>query len=85
MPSAGWRSEISRSPTFAQLSNPGRWIENYPEDQPHPSKLVLGHVAGRPLHVVAAEDPESGRTVIVTVYEPDAAQWDPAFRRRLDR
>ena len=76
--------DISVSDVRVALES-GEVIEKYPEDQPHPSKLVLGHVAGRPLHVVAAEDPESGRNVIVTVYEPDAAQWDPAFRRRLDR
>lgn len=63
----------------------GEVIETYPEDTPFPSRLVLGWIGSRPLHVVAAEDAEEGRTFIVTVYEPDKAQWDPTFRRRLDR
>ena len=32
----------------------GVMIEDYPDDQPYPSFLVLAWVNGRPLHVVAA-------------------------------
>ena len=63
----------------------GEIIESYPDDQPHPSMLVLGRVNRRPLHVVAAGDSEGGLTYIVTVYEPDEAQWDSMFRRRVKR
>jgi hypothetical protein len=72
-------------PNVRTVLESGEVVESYPEDQPHPSKLVLGQVAGRPLHVVAAEDTEGNRTFIITVYEPDEAQWDPTFRRRLER
>ncbi|MEX2554922.1 MAG: DUF4258 domain-containing protein [Actinomycetota bacterium] len=76
--------DISVSDVRAVLES-GEVIESYPDDTPFPSKLVLSHIGQRPLHVVAAHDQDNGRTFIVTVYEPDAAQWDPTFRRRLDR
>ena len=34
----------------------GETIEEYPKDTPYPSRLVLGWVGGRPLHVVAANN-----------------------------
>ncbi len=72
-------------PDVRAILESGEIIEIYPDDKPHPSKLVLGRVGGRPLHDVAAEDPDGGRTFIVTVYEPSSAQWDPTLKRRLDR
>ena len=72
-------------PDIRAVLETGEIIASYPDDQPHASKLVLGRVRGRPLHVVAAEDLEGERTYIVTVYEPDEAQWDSMFRRRLGR
>ena len=33
----------------------GEMIESYPDDTPYPSRLVLGWVDIRPLHVVVAE------------------------------
>lgn len=52
-------------------------------DAIYPSRLILGIVANRPLHVVAAEVPDLGTTIIVTVYEPDKAKWDSTFRTRV--
>ncbi|NOT00862.1 MAG: DUF4258 domain-containing protein [Phycisphaerales bacterium] len=62
----------------------GVTIESYPHDDPYPSRLVLGRVDSRPIHVVAADDPEGATTMVITVYEPDAARWDASFRRRAD-
>ena len=61
----------------------GRVIENYPNDNPYRSALWLGFVGGRPLHNVAAYNPDTGDRIVVTVYEPDPAQWasDCATRR----
>lgn len=59
-------------------------IESYPLDKPYPSRLVLGWIDFRPIHVVAADDPEGATTMVITVYEPDAARWDASFRRRAD-
>lgn len=57
-------------------------IEDYPDDTPYPSALYFGLVAGRVLHVVAARDDAGTRTIVVTVYEPDANLWDATLRRR---
>jgi hypothetical protein len=56
-------------------------IEEYPEDKYSPSVLLLGFTsAGRPLHIqVSAADSETTR--IITLYEPDPADWT-GFRKR---
>ncbi len=60
----------------------GETIENYPDDTPYPSRLVLGQVESRPLHVVFAENKAMREIIVVTVYEPDPDLWDSDFRRR---
>lgn len=60
----------------------GETIERYPDDTPYPSRLVLGWCGGRPIHVVAADNPQENEIIVVTVYEPDPALWEPDFRRR---
>ncbi len=46
------------------------------------SRLVLGWSGGRALHVVAADDPDSDLTIVITVYHTDPAIWSPDFRSR---
>jgi hypothetical protein len=60
----------------------GETIEEYPDDIPFPSRLVLGWSGQRPIHVVVADSQESGEKIIVTVYEPSPDQWDTEFKRR---
>lgn len=60
----------------------GEIIEEYPDDTPFPSRLVLGWSALRPLHVVVADNQKSGERIVVTVYEPSPDQWDNEFKRR---
>ena len=60
----------------------GETIEAYPNDKPYPSKLVMGWCGNRPLHVVLAEDNDSQETIIITVYEPDPAEWEEDLKRR---
>jgi len=60
----------------------GEEIASYPDDQPYPSRLLMGWVDGRPLHVVAAYNAQAGETIVITVYEPDPVLWDDRFRRR---
>lgn len=59
----------------------GEVLREYPEDTSYPSRLVLGWVGDRPLHVVAADDREGRNTFVITVYESDPGLWDPEFRR----
>ncbi len=60
----------------------GETIARYDRDHPYPSRLVLGWSGGRPLHVVAADDPESDIIIVITVYRPDPDVWTRDFRRR---
>ena len=60
----------------------GQRIEDYPEATPFPSRLVLGWIGDRPLHVVAAYNPLTRETIVVTVYEPDPARWQDGFTKR---
>lgn len=61
----------------------GEIIESYPDDFPYPSQLVLGRAGIRPIHVVCAYNAVENETIIITVYEPDAASWTDDFRMRL--
>jgi len=54
--------------------NFGEIIENYPDDHPYPSFLVLGFVEKRALHVVYAKD-EKNSIIVITVYEPRLEKW----------
>jgi len=35
--------------------------------------------------VVAAENAESGESIVITVYEPDPEEWDERYKRRKHR
>jgi len=60
----------------------GETIEDYPKDLPFPSRLVLGWIGGRPLHVVVAESVPAREIMVITVYEPDPIRWESDFKRR---
>lgn len=60
----------------------GRVIKDYPTDTPYPSCLWLGYSGSRPLHIVFADNVADGERIIITVYEPDSAQWTPDFTTR---
>jgi hypothetical protein len=60
----------------------GEAIAEYPDDTPHPSRLILGFVSGRPVHVVLATDRRTQAAYVVTAYVPDASLWEPDFRKR---
>ena len=65
-----------------QVLKIGETIERYPDDEPYPSRLVLGWYNGRAVHVVVADNQEAGEQIVITVYEPDPERWQPDFRRR---
>ena len=45
----------------------GEPIEDYPEDTPYPSRLVLGWRGSRPLHIAIADDADAQKTIAITV------------------
>jgi hypothetical protein len=60
----------------------GETIEEYPEDSPYPSRLMLGWQGTRPLHVVVAENSPDQENIVITAYEPDSEIWEEGFRRK---
>jgi YgiT-type zinc finger domain-containing protein len=49
----------------------GEVIREYGEDRPFPSRLILGRVAARAIHILVADVPTSDVTFVITVYEPE--------------
>ena len=70
-----------RSEQVRAVLERGERIEEYPDDTPFPSRLMLGG-AGRVLHVVAADDPEADETIVITTYEPNLIEWEPDYKTR---
>jgi Domain of unknown function (DUF4258) len=60
----------------------GETVEDYPDDTPYPSRLLLGWHGQRPLHVVVADNADDKENIVITVYEPDLTEWESDFKRR---
>ena len=59
----------------------GEIIEQYPEDYPYPSCLLMGlSVKAQPLHVVMSDEGNASR--IITAYFPDADKWESDLKTR---
>ena len=62
----------------------GEIIEQYPDDYPFPSCLILGKdSAGRCLHICMSEEGDSSR--IITAYYPDKERWSEDYRTRKEK
>ena len=61
----------------------GEIIEVYSDDTPYPSRLILGWIESRPLHVVVADNIADNETIVITVYEPEQDKWSLNFKRRI--
>jgi len=57
-------------------------VADYADDKPFPSRLVLGYIHNKPLHIVIARNEEAKELIIVTVYEPDLTKWESDFKTR---
>ena len=60
----------------------GQVIADYPDDHPYPSRLLLAYLGTRPIHLVVAQDPDSGICFVVTAYSPDPLIWSEDFTTR---
>ena len=61
----------------------GEIIEEYPEDFPFPSCLILGKsIFGRPLHMVVSL--ENSQIYLITAYFPNSDEWESDMRTRKD-
>ena len=61
----------------------GEIIEEYPDDYPYPSCLILGMtLKGRRIHVVVGVGEDS--LWLITAYVPDSEQWDSEYKIRKE-
>ena len=61
----------------------GEIIEQYPDDFPFPSCLILGKAKdSRQLHVVASVN--ENLIYLITAYYPDAERWEADMKTRKD-
>lgn len=61
----------------------GKIIEQYPDDYPYPSCLILGETElKKPVHVVMSDEGTASR--IITAYFPDAEKWETDWTTRKD-
>jgi len=58
----------------------GEIIEQYPDDYPYPSTLILGFADALALHIVIGVG--NGNTWLVTAYYPDEDKWENDFKTR---
>ena len=58
----------------------GEIIEEYPEDYPYPSCLILD--SAQPLHVVASL--QDGCIYLITAYIPDRNRWQSDLKTRRE-
>lgn len=77
---------LERGVTIAELEKAllnGEIIEQYPDDQPYPSCLVLGWLtSGDPLHVICSRGTVEPALRVVTVYEPEDSLWESDYKTR---
>lgn len=67
-----------------EIKNNIKVIEEYYDDKPYPSCLVLGFTHNnKPIHIVFSVDLSEKNVVIITVYIPDQDKWTDNFQRRI--
>ena len=74
--------ELPDSPASPTAIEEGETVEEYPDDHPYPSRLLLAKVRGKALHVVVAREVPSETCYVVTAYLPDPSLWDESYQRR---
>lgn len=60
----------------------GEIINNYSDDQPFPSYLLLDFVGDKPIHVVFSYDRETETGYVITAYIPDPDIWQSNFKTK---
>ena len=60
----------------------GETISDYPEDQPYPSRLLLGKNNNIPIHVVIAYNEIDNSCYVITAYIPSTVLWHTDFKTR---
>ena len=60
----------------------GEIIEQYPDDYPFPSCLIMGKSGNRVIHVVASV--EDGLLYVITAYIPNPDKWEKDRKTRKE-
>jgi len=77
--------DISVAEVYEVIIGNSEVIEDYPDDKYGPSCLILGLTkAGRALHVQCSY-PARPMVRIITLYEPDPAQWIDLRTRKSEQ
>ena len=62
--------------------NTGEIIEDYPDDYPFPSCLILGKSGERVIHIVASID--ESMIYLITAYVPEPQNWEEDWKTRKE-
>jgi hypothetical protein len=65
-----------------QVIGSGVAIKDYPDDHTYPSRLLLGFVNTRPVHVVVTRNDENYDCLVLTAYHPSPVLWEADFKKR---
>ena len=57
-------------------------INEYPDDRPFPSYLLLGFADNKPYHIVAGVNIAEAEIHLITAYIPDSDIWHDDYRRK---
>jgi len=68
-----------------EIVESGEIISEYPDDIPYPSKLILGYVGKRPIHLVLGYNEVEQTCIAITVYEPSKDIWEDDFKEKRSR
>lgn len=65
-----------------EIIESGETINDYPDDIPYPSKLILGFMGNRPIHLVLGYNEKEQTCIAITVYEPSTEMWKDDFKEK---
>jgi len=68
-----------------EVARNGEIIENYPDDKPFPSCLMLAYVAEKPIHIVLGYEATKKLCVVITAYEPGIDKFELDFKTRKNK
>lgn len=57
-------------------------INEYPNDKPYPSFLLLGYINSRAIHVVLGRNIPENLCIVITAYEPTLDIWENDYKRK---
>jgi len=68
-----------------EIVESGETLNEYPDDIPYPSKLILGYRGNRPIHLVLGYNGIEQMCIVITVYQPSKDIWENDFKQKRNR